>query len=72
MLSGKVNSGNSCAFRCRGRSIREREVSRLVGAGESAKLGCHDKSERGEFGVTGVMFVVVNACYVGKLRSELS
>ena len=72
MLSGKVNSGNSRPSRCRGRSIREMEVSRLVGAGKSAKLRCRDKSGRGEFGVKGAMFVVINACYVGKLKSELS
>ena len=72
MLPGKVNSGNSRAFRCRGRSICEMEVFRLVGAGKSAKLGCHDKSEGGEFGVKGVMFVVIRACYVGRLRSKLS
>ena len=47
-------------------------MPRLVEAGESAKLRCRDKSGRGEFGVKGVMFVVVRACYVGRVKSELS
>ena len=42
----------------RGRWICEMEVSWQVGEGES--------------GVKGVMFVVINACYVGKVKCELS